>query len=139
MQRPGAEAAYSENPYLQNEYAANTRGVEENIFRFQMQQESLKAIDPGFMGGQPAMLPNNRALLIDWLVQIHEYMRYAPQTHFLTVLHLDRYFALQTLENFDELQLTGAAVFFLVSKIEEIHPIAVQDLVFLSEQTFTPE
>jgi len=73
-----------------------------------------------------------RAILIDWLVDVHLRFKLQPQTLFLTVNILDRYLNKQQVKQ-EQLQLLGASVLLIASKYEEIAYPETKDIEFITE------
>ncbi|KAG8511352.1 Cyclin N-terminal domain-containing protein 2 [Galemys pyrenaicus] len=62
--------------------------------------------------------PEMRALVVDWLVQVHEYLDLAGDTLYLAVHLLDSYLRAHRVR-LHRLQLLGVACLFVASKMEE--------------------
>jgi hypothetical protein len=79
-----------------------------------------------------------RAILIDWIIDVHNKFKMIPQTFFLTVNVIDRF-----LEHFEcersKLQLIGITALFLASKYEEIYPPDLKEFVLVCDNTYTAE
>ncbi|XP_063108839.1 cyclin-P isoform X3 [Cavia porcellus] len=65
-----------------------------------------------------AVTPEMRALVVDWLVQVHEYLGLAGDTLYLAVHLLDSYLCTGRVR-LQRLQLLGVACLFLACKMEE--------------------
>ena len=64
-----------------------------------------------------------RAVLIDWLIDVHFQFELTPETIFLTVNLFDRYFQIKKFEvRREKLQLIGITCLLIASKYEEIYP-----------------
>ena len=61
-----------------------------------------------------------RAILVDWLVDVHLRFKLVPETLFLTVFLIDKYMEKTTIKRSD-LQLLGVTSMLLASKYEEIY------------------
>lgn len=73
-----------------------------------------------------------RAILIDWLVEVHLKFKLVPETLYLTVNLIDRY--LEKVEVMrDKLQLVGVTAMLIASKYEEIYAPEVQDFVYITD------
>jgi G2/mitotic-specific cyclin-B, other len=86
-----------------------------------MRNEELKYIvRPSFMDSQQDVNEKMRAILIDWLVEVHLKFKLVPETLYLTVNLIDRY--LERVEVMrDKLQLVGVTAMLIASKYEEIY------------------
>lgn len=60
-----------------------------------------------------------RAILIDWIVEVHKNYRLFPETLYVCISIIDRYLAKRKIER-TKLQLLGTTALFLASKYEEI-------------------
>ena len=77
-----------------------------------------------------------RAILVDWLVDVHLKYKCAPETLYLAVNLLDRYLYKVPVEK-RKLQLVGCVSMMLASKFEDINPPDVRDFVHISANTYT--
>ncbi|KAL8493710.1 hypothetical protein ACS0TY_024769 [Phlomoides rotata] len=89
-----------------------------------------------YMDSQPDINVKMRAILIDWLVQVHNKFELSPETLYLTVNVVDRYLASKTTSR-KELQLVGLSAMLVASKYEEIWAPEVSDLVCISDRTYS--
>jgi len=90
---------------------------------------------PTYMSSQTDITARMRAILIDWLVEVHLKFKLLPQTLYITVNILDRYLERRVVMR-DELQLIGCTALWCASKIEEIYSPEVQDFVLVSDRAF---
>lgn len=79
-----------------------------------------------------------RAILIDWLVDVHLKFKLSPETLFLSVNLIDRFIEGRRVAK-EELQLVGSTAMFLACKIEEIYPPELADFVFICDNLYTKE
>lgn len=79
-----------------------------------------------------------RAILVDWLVEVHLKFKLVPETLFLTVNLIDRYLAAAPVTR-KNLQLVGVTAMLLASKYEEIWAPEVRDFVYISDKAYTRE
>ncbi|KAG0498226.1 hypothetical protein HPP92_002917 [Vanilla planifolia] len=76
-----------------------------------------------------------RAILIDWLVEVAEEYRLAPDTLYLTVNYIDRYLSGNDI-NRQRLQLLGVACMFIAAKYEEICAPQVEEFCYITDNTY---
>jgi len=128
-------------PLTLNEYAAD-------IFRraFELEREvvtSAGALGGGPGGRQPHVSEKMRAILVDWLVELHlacnKKYRLSPETLHLAVQVVDRVLAhpaapAVTRKTF---QLLGVAAFLVASKYEDIYPPYLEDLTYYTDSAYT--
>lgn len=81
-----------------------------------------------FLSLQREMTPKMRSVLVDWLVNIHAQFRLLPETLYLGISVMDRFFATEVI-NKDKIQLVGVTSFFIAAKFEEIYPPTIDDIV----------
>jgi len=79
-----------------------------------------------------------RAILIDWLLDVHLKFRLLPETLYLTVFLIDRFLSLKCVSR-EKLQLVGVTAMFIASKFEEIYPPECNDFVYISANAYTRE
>ncbi|KAL0339800.1 UNVERIFIED_CONTAM: G2/mitotic-specific cyclin-2 [Sesamum radiatum] len=91
-----------------------------------------------YMDSQPEINEKMRAILIDWLIQVHHKFELNPETLYLTINIVDRYLAAKTTSR-RELQLVGLGAMLIASKYEEIWAPEVNELVCISDRTYTNE
>lgn len=60
-----------------------------------------------------------RAILIDWLIEVHNRFEPMPETLYLTINLIDRFLSLKTMPR-KELQLVGLGAMLIACKYEEI-------------------
>lgn len=77
-----------------------------------------------------------RAILIDWLVDVHAKFKLLPETLFMTVNLIDRFLSLHSVPR-QKLQLVGVASMFIASKYEEIYPPEVKDFAYVCDKAYT--
>jgi len=79
-----------------------------------------------------------RAILVDWLVDVHLRFKLLDETLFLTINLIDRY-----LEKCDvtrqNLQLVGVTAMLIASKYEEIYAPEIKDFVYVTDKAYTRE
>ena len=79
-----------------------------------------------------------RGILIDWLVEVAEEYKLEAETLHLSVNYIDRFLAHVPVAR-SKLQLVGVTCMLIASKYEEIHPPAVDEFVYISDNTYKRE
>lgn len=77
-----------------------------------------------------------RAILLDWLVEVHLKFKLLPETFFLTINLIDRYLEKRTIQR-TKLQLVGITAMLIACKYEEIYAPEVKDFVFITDKAYT--
>lgn len=88
------------------------------------------------MANQTEINENMRAILIDWMIDVHLKFKLWPETLFLTVNLLDRYAAKNKIKK-AELQLVGVSCMLIAAKYEEIYPPTLKDFTYITNNGFT--
>jgi hypothetical protein len=88
-----------------------------------------------FMSIQTDVTPRMRAILIDWIVEVHLKFKLQTQTLYIAANVLDRFLEHRVVVR-DELQLIGCTALWMASKMEEIYAPEVQDFVLISDRAF---
>ncbi|XP_027069818.1 G2/mitotic-specific cyclin S13-7 [Coffea arabica] len=109
----------------------------EDIYKFYKLAENESRIGD-YMHSQPEINEKMRAILIDWLIEVHHKFELNPETLYLTINIVDRYLAVQTILR-KELQLVGMSAMLIASKYEEIWAPEVNDFVCMSDRAYTHE
>jgi len=76
-----------------------------------------------------------RAILVDWLVEVHLKFKLMPETLFLTTHLIDRFLAAAPVSR-KRLQLVGVTAMLVASKYEEIWAPEVRDFVYISDKAY---
>jgi Cyclin len=79
-----------------------------------------------------------RAILIDWLVDVHLKFRLQNETLFLTVNIIDRFLSAYQIPR-QKLQLVGVTAMHIACKYEEIYAPEVKDYVYVTDNAYTRE
>lgn len=88
------------------------------------------------MEKQPELNGMMRAILIDWLVEVHMKFRLLPETLYLCVNIIDRYLSEKRVVR-NKLQLVGVTALLIACKYEEIYPPEVKDCVYITDRAYT--
>jgi len=79
-----------------------------------------------------------RAILIDWIIEVHLKFKLNSETLYLTVNLIDRYLAKDKIER-RKLQLLGVSAMLIASKYEEIYSPEIRDFVYITDHTYSKE
>lgn len=93
-------------------------------------------VNADYMAQQPFINDKMRAILVDWLVEVHLKFKMVPETLYLTVNIIDRFLEKQEVRR-SRLQLVGVSALLLAAKYEEIYPPELHDLVFITDRAYT--
>ncbi|XP_078438567.1 G2/mitotic-specific cyclin S13-7-like [Wolffia australiana] len=109
----------------------------EDIYKFYKHSENtLRPRD--YMGSQIEINAKMRAILVDWLIEVHHKFELMPETLYLAVYIIDRYLSLETVLR-RELQLVGMSSMLIACKYEEIWAPEVYDFICISDNAYSRE
>lgn len=97
-----------------------------------------------YMQYHPNINPNMRAILINWLVDVHRKFKLNQETLYLTIHLLDKFLSTSTTSTDiditqDNFQLIGTACFVIACKYEEIYPPYFCELVNFAYNSFSEQ
>jgi hypothetical protein len=103
-------------------------------------EERLTSSRPryGYMKEQPEVNEQMRAILIDWIIDVHLKFRLKDETLFLTVHLLDRFLSVEVIPR-TKLQLVGVTSLFIACKQEEIYTPHLSDFVKITDDAYKKE
>lgn len=90
------------------------------------------------MDAQPDMRWSMRAVLLEWVHQVHDRFNLLPETFFLCINFIDRFLSLKVV-SIAKLQLVGAVALFVAAKYEEINCPSVNEIVFMVDNGYSVE
>jgi cyclin B len=108
----------------------------QDIFKILREEEIIDQPRPDYMDSQEDTNPRMRAVLIDWLVEVHLKYKLRPETLFLAISILDRFLARKRVAR-KKLQLVGVVSTLIAAKYEEIYPPKISDLVYICDKAYT--
>ena len=88
-----------------------------------------------YMAKQKDINHRMRAILIDWLIDVHLKYKMVPQTMYISINLIDRYLSKNETSRV-KLQLVGVASMFISSKYEEIYPPELKDFVYITDKAY---
>ncbi|XP_031114207.1 G2/mitotic-specific cyclin S13-7-like [Ipomoea triloba] len=106
----------------------------EDIYKFYKEAENESRVHD-YMDSQPEINVKMRAILVDWLIEVHYKFELTSETLYLTINIIDRYLAARTTSK-RELQLVGISAMLIASKYEEIWAPEVNDFVCISDRAY---
>lgn len=89
-----------------------------------------------YMDNQAEIQWSMRAVLMDWLIQVHHRFSLLPETLFLCVNYIDRFLSCKIV-SLGKLQLVGATAIFVAAKYEEINCPSVNEIVYMVDGGYT--
>lgn len=124
------DADDDDDPLMVSEYVIE-------VCQYMKEVEARTLPDPTYMDQQEELDWNKRAILHDWMLQVHTMYRCVPETFFLYVNIFDRFLSLRPMVSISRLQLVGISCFFVAAKFEESIAPSVEDIVRLAGEQYT--
>ncbi|NXN67125.1 CCNB2 protein, partial [Himantopus himantopus] len=118
------------NPQLCSDYV-------KDIYLYLRELELQQSIRPHYLDGK-TLNGRMRALLVDWLVQVHSRLNLLQETLYMCVAVLDRFLQNHPVPR-KTLQLVGVTALFLASKYEELISPCVEDFVYITDNAYTSD
>jgi len=121
-----------ENPQLVVEYV-------NEIYAYMRYLEDKQSISEEYLSHvKSTIMPKMRAVLVDWLIQVHQQFNLLQETLYLTIAVLDRFLQVYAgkVER-KQLQLVGVAAMFIASKYEEMYAPEIGDFVYITDRAYT--
>merc|ERR1719234_2548498 len=128
--------AYCDNrePHLCSEYACS-------IYIYLRQLEAGNIIKKDFLKGT-TIVPRMRAVLIDWLVEVHTQFGLLQETLYMAIYLIDRYLQCEGLvikSPKTKLQMIGVTAMFIAAKVEEMYAPDLLDFVYITDGASTAD
>uniref|UniRef100_A0A674GZ59 Cyclin B2 n=1 Tax=Taeniopygia guttata TaxID=59729 RepID=A0A674GZ59_TAEGU len=115
-----------ENPQLCSDYV-------KDIYLYLRELE--QSVRPHYLDGR-TINGRMRAILVDWLVQVHSRFRLLQETLYMCVAIMDRFLQSHPVPR-KKLQLVGVTALLVASKYEEIMSPDVADFVYITDNAYT--
>ena len=123
------------NLVIYNQYPQNVDDYFDEIFSELKSTEEKFLPEMNYMSKQKDINHKMRAILIDWLIDVHLKYKMVPQTMYISVNLIDRYLSKNETSRV-KLQLVGVASMFIASKYEEIYPPELKDFVYITDNAY---
>ncbi|XP_010033607.2 cyclin-B1-5 isoform X3 [Eucalyptus grandis] len=110
----------------------------DDIYEYYWNTEAYSAGLANYMSIQTDITPKMRAILINWLIEVHFKFDLMHETLYLMVTLLDRYLSQVSIQK-KEMQLVGLTALLLSSKYEDFWHPRIKDLISISAESYTRE
>ncbi|NXO76793.1 CCNB2 protein, partial [Sitta europaea] len=117
-----------ENPQLCSDYV-------KDIYLYLRDLELQQSVRPHYLDGRVTN-GRMRAILVDWLVQVHSRFRLLQETLYMCVAIMDRFLQSHPVPR-KKLQLVGVTALLVASKYEEILSPDIADFVYITDNAYT--
>ncbi|KAM3324300.1 G2/mitotic-specific cyclin S13-7-like [Capsicum chacoense] len=106
----------------------------EDVYNFYKLTEDESRVND-YMEFQPELNHKMRAILVDWLIEVHRKFELMPESLYLTINILDRFLSMKTVPR-RELQLVGISSMLIACKYEEIWAPELNDFIHISDNAY---
>ena len=135
--------AQPENPYTSQKknkiYTYNQEYFDELYLNLILDEVNFyQKIKPNYMNIQRNINYEMRAILVDWLIDIHYKLNMKKKTLFLCIFILDAFLSKINISMYD-LQLLGVTAFLIACKHNEVEYPPLKALIKISNDSFTIE
>lgn len=96
-------------------------------------------IKPNFMKNQQDINCRMRAIIVNWIIEVHDRFKLLPDTLFLSVIIFDRYMSIINNIDKNRLQLIGVTSLLIACKYEEIFSPEVRDFICILDREYERE
>ncbi|CAN6465871.1 unnamed protein product [Victoria cruziana] len=110
----------------------------EDIHNHYKETEIKSCVPADYMSKQTDINHRMRAVLVDWLIEVHHKLDLRHETLFLAISLIDRYLSVQNVSR-KSLQLVGMTGMLLACKYEEVYAPALEDFVIISDGAYSRE
>ena len=107
----------------------------DDVFEHMHKTEELYLPQYGYMKSQKDVNEKMRAILVDWLIEVHYKFKLLPETLYITVNIIDRYLELKEIKR-QKLQLLGVTAMWIACKYEEIYAPEIKDFVYITDNAY---
>ncbi|NXJ75461.1 CCNB2 protein, partial [Trogon melanurus] len=118
------------NPQMCSDYV-------KDIYLYLRELELQQSIRPHYLDGK-TINGRMRAILVDWLVQVHSRFQLLQETLYMCVAIMDRFLQSHPVPR-KRLQLVGVTALLVASKYEEMFSPDIADFVYITDNAYTSD
>ena len=96
-------------------------------------------IKPNFMKSQKEINCRMRAIIVNWIIDVHDRFKLLPDTLFLSIIIFDRYMSIINNIDKNKLQLIGVTSLLIACKYEEIFSPEMRDFICILDREYEKE
>ncbi|MCJ1294034.1 G2/mitotic-specific cyclin [Xylographa carneopallida] len=126
---PDLDAEDFEDPLMVAEYVVE-------IFEYFKDLELTTMPNPEYMEHQEHLDWQERHVLIDWLIEVHEKFNLLPETLYLAINIIDRFLSTKVVQ-LEKFQLVGITALFIASKYEEVMSPHVSNFSYVARNDYS--
>lgn len=107
-----------------------------SIFHLRFFQQQTK-LSPNFLKkNNPHISSQMRAILVNWIINVHQSFNLVAETLYMAVSMIDRFFDLEPVSK-SKIQLVGVTCLFISAKFEEVYYPEIAEFVHICDNTYT--
>ena len=139
-------------PEIKNKYSTKSSGIlrrntqipyeyfNEYLETYCREEKTLEfKIKPNFMKFQKEVNSRMRAIIVNWMIEVHDRFKLLRDTLFLSVIIFDRYMSLINNIDKNKLQLIGVTSLLIACKYEEIFSPEMRDFICILDREYERE
>ena len=107
-----------------------------DIFKYLHELELKYPVKPNFLENHQST-PRMRAILVNWLIRVHEQFEVSLESLHMCISLIDRYLQDNTQVGKENLQLVGTSALLIACKYEETDYPALEDFVYICDNMFS--
>lgn len=111
--------------------------VAKDIYSYMYELEEVQSVKEDFLKEQKIFTPKVRQRLVRWMMDLSIKLELLPETMYMTISIIDRYFDTVIVKQQNHVQLVALGCMLVASKYEEIYPPDVNDLMTSAENAYT--
>ena len=113
--------------------------IDDILINILKEERDLKLkIDPLYFQFQTDINSKMRAILIDWLIDVHLKFNFRQETLYITINIIDRYLSVKRIERCN-FQLLGVTALFIACKQNEISFRKLNEYVYITDNAYSEE
>ena len=102
------------------------------------EKESKFKINPSYFNFQSDINNKMRAILIDWIIDVHLKFNFKQETLYITIFIIDAYLSMKRIER-SNFQLLGVTALFIACKQNEIFFRKINEYAFITDNAYKEE
>ena len=106
-----------------------------DIYESMLRSEDLFLPCPQYMKFQTNINDKMRGILINWIVEVHSFFKFVPETLYLTVNIIDRFLLFEIIHR-DKLQLIGVTALWIACKYEEVYSPNLKEITATTDGAY---
>ena len=106
----------------ENEEKGNEQIYRHVIIKYLTGRSETLKVDPTYFSLQPDITEHMRAVLLNWMIDVHLKFRLQTSTLFIAVQFIDAYLSQRVIGR-QELQLVGITALWIAAKYEETYQV----------------